>query len=158
MKIQEAVAIVRDGVFPDGESEFGKTTIKDEANAVLAAAYLALHREDDGEQSQGGPISAEFWRLDELIAQLEKWKRVASGQTCVSFECLCYGASSLWHKTHRDNFRKIDRKPEELSRWVLDNANGVYDDFPKQVLGILQNQKAEIEKLRHLIRGLGGEA
>lgn len=158
MKIEEAVAIVRDGVFPDDMGGTERHYKAAEANSVLADAYLVLHREDDGELVQGGPISAEFWRLDELIAQLEKWKRVASGQTCVSFECLCYGASSLWHKTHRENFRKIDRKPEELSRWVLDNANGVYDDFPKQVLGILQNQKAEIEKLRHLVRGLGGEA
>ena len=63
-----------------------------------------------------GPLNAERWTLDELLAELNKWKDIAGGKTCVSFECLCFGASSLWHQTHRENFRSVDRKPDALSR------------------------------------------
>ena len=84
-----------------------------------------------------GPLNAERWTLDELLVELNKWKDQASGKTCVSFECLCFGASSLWHQTHRENFRAIDRKPEALSRWVLQNQGSVKQDFPLQVLELL---------------------
>lgn len=95
-----------------------------------------------------GPLNAERWTLDQLLTELEKWKVVASGKTCVSFENLCYGASSLWHKIHRENFRLVDRKPEALSRWVLNHAKCVMEDFPTQVLEILTKQQSEIERLR----------
>lgn len=94
-----------------------------------------------------GPLNAERWTLDQLIAELHKWKDVMSGATCVSFENLCCGASSLWHQTHRENFRKIDRKPADLSRWVLHNVGGVKQDFPAQVLSVLQSQTAKIAQL-----------
>jgi hypothetical protein len=96
--------------------------------------------------SEGGPISSERWTLDELIAELERWRSIASGKTCVSFVNLCFGSSSLWHQTHRENFRKIDNKPEALSRWVLEHERSVRNDFPAQVLDILQRLKAEQSK------------
>lgn len=99
-------------------------------------------------EAQGGPISSERWTLDELLVELNRWKAVASGRTCVSFESLCYGASSLWHQTHRENFRKIDCKPDQLSRWVLKQENEVRTDFPAQVLSILERQAAELTALR----------
>lgn len=111
---------------------------------ILAVEYLREH--DSGQQ--GGPISSERWTLDELLAELAKWKTVASGKTCVSFENICYGASSLWHQTHRENFRAVDRKPEELSRWVLKYANCVMEDFPAQVLQMLESLAAENERLK----------
>lgn len=99
--------------------------------------------------AQGGPLNAERWTLDELIVKLEEWRKIASGRTCVSFESLCYGASSLWHQTHRENFRAVDRKPEELSGWVLTQFGTVHaDDFPAQVLGILKAQQDEIARLK----------
>lgn len=88
-----------------------------------------------------GPLNTERWTLDELLTELEKWKRVASGRTCVSFENLCYGASSLWHQSHRENFRKVDRKPEALSRWILQHCGSVRQDFPEQVLEVLTQLK-----------------
>lgn len=118
-----------------------------EASMVLQRAYLA----ENADNRQGGPISSERWTLDELITELEKWKLVASGKTCVSFENICYGASSLWHQTHRENFRAVDRKPEELSRWVLKYANFVHEDFPGQVLRILESLLAENERLKQTI-------
>ena len=87
--------------------------------------------------AKGGPLNAEGWTLDELLEKLTAWKNLASGKTCVSFENLCYGASSLWHQTHRENFRKVDRKPDSLSKWVLNHEGHVDDDFPAQVLAIL---------------------
>lgn len=130
----------------------------------VARAYLALldeltdlranlaeaERERDELKAQGGPISEERCTLDELLEVLAKWKAVASGKTCVSFQNLCYGASSLWHQTHQANFLKVDRKPEELSRWVLQYAGFVQDSFPEQVLGIL----ADLLETRNR---LGGE-
>jgi hypothetical protein len=98
--------------------------------------------------AQGGPLNAERWTLDELLAQLEQWKGVASGQTCVSFANLCYGASSLWHQTHRENFRRIDRQPEALSRWVLEFDGSIKEDFPAQVLALLERFFTERNDLR----------
>ncbi len=95
-----------------------------------------------------GPLNAERLTLDELLTELEKWKSVAGGNTCVSFECLCFGASSLWHQTHRENFRKIDRKPELLSRWIKEHCGSVNEDFPKQVLDVLCELKTANEALR----------
>lgn len=91
-----------------------------------------------------GPLNAEHCTLDELLEQLAKWKVIASGRTCVSFQNLSYGASSLWHQTHRENFRKVDRKPEALSRWVLEHCNWVKKDFPAQVLEILAKQTEQL--------------
>ena len=96
--------------------------------------------------------------LDELLAELNKWKEVASGKTCVSFECLCYGASSLWHQTHRENFRKVDCKPEALSKWVLDHAGVVRQDFPAQVLELLVRLQAENDRLTANVRMENGNA
>ena len=101
-----------------------------------------------------GPLNADRWTLDELLTVLEKWKTIASGDTCVSFEKLCYGASSLWHQTHRDNFRAVDRKPDELSRWVLEYAKVVREDFPEQVLEILVDLKRQLDNILSL-RGPG---
>lgn len=115
---------------------------KDELT-TLRARVDELEAENERLKSEGGPINSERMILDELLAVLAKWKAVASGRTCVSFENLCYGASSLWHQTHRDNFRKIDRKPAELSRWVLKHAGHVLDDFPAQVLGILVSLESQ---------------
>ena len=98
-------------------------------------------------EAQGGPVSEKRITLDELLEVLAKWKAVASGKTCVSFENLSYGASSLWHQTHRENFRKVDRRPEDLSRWVLSYAGFVNDDFPEQVLGILGDLRANRDRL-----------
>lgn len=109
----------------------------------LEAAELARQWERE-QAEQGGPISEESITLDELLNVLAEWKAVASGRTCVSFENLSYGASSLWHQTHRENFRKIDRKPEALSRWMLDQCGSVNDDFPAQVLALLQEQQAQV--------------
>ena len=95
-----------------------------------------------------GPLNSESMTLDELLVVLGKWKGIASGRTCVSFVQLCYGASSLWHQTHRDNFRSIDRKPEELSRFVLETYGSVMQEFPQQVLDILINLQAENTRLR----------
>jgi hypothetical protein len=96
-----------------------------------------------------GPLNAERWALDKLLEQLEQWKRIASGRTCVSFENLCFGASSLWHQTHRENFRAIDRKPDELSRWVLEHERCVMQDFPAQVLEVLERLRLRIVELEH---------
>ncbi len=96
--------------------------------------------------ANGGPLNSERWTLEALIEQLEKWRAIASGRTCVSFESLCFGASSLWHQTHRENFRAIDRKPEALSRWILDREKSVSSDFPQQVLTLLERQAAEIQR------------
>ena len=106
---------------------------------------LADKERECGElKEQGGPLDSERCTLDELLEVLSRWKAVASGGTCVSFQNLCYGASSLWHQTHRENFRKVDRKPEALSRWVLEHAGSVHDDFPAQVLSILVSLKARL--------------
>lgn len=94
-----------------------------------------------------GPLNAERWTLDELLVELNKWKNIASGKTCVSFECLCFGASSLWHQTHRENFRAVDRKPEALSRWILQNEGSVAADFPEQVLKVLKRLRARVAEL-----------
>ena len=99
-----------------------------------------------------GPLNSERWTLDELLVKLNEWKAIASGKTCVSFECLCFGASYLWHQTHRDNFRKIDSKPEALSRWILDSEQGVHKDFATQVLSVLERQHAEIESLKQKVK------
>lgn len=103
-----------------------------------------------------GPLNAEVWRLDELIAELEKWRSVTSGQTCVSFENLCYGASSLWHQTHRENYRAVDRRPKVLSQWMLENERCVKKDFPAQVLEVLTRFHAELAKYRTAIDKLRG--
>lgn len=128
-----------------------------EGKYVLATDAAALVAEKDAEiqaiTAKEGPLNTERWTLDALLTELEKWKQVASGKTCVSFENLCFGASSLWHQTHRDNFRKVDRKPEELSRWVLDNYGGVQDDFPKQVLEILTTLRARVSSLTTELSG-----
>jgi hypothetical protein len=87
--------------------------------------------------------------LGELLAYLEKAKAVASEKTCVSFECLCWGASSLWHQTHMENFRKVDRKPKELSAYVLKETGCVKDNFPSQILELLQQLKAEKKRLKN---------
>ena len=50
----------------------------------------------------GGPVDVEC-TLDELLDTLHKWKAVAGGGTCISAVRLCYGATSLWHRTHMDN-------------------------------------------------------
>lgn len=94
-----------------------------------------------------GPLNAERLTLDELLVELNKWKKIASGRTCVSFECLCFGASSLWHQTHRENFRAVDRQPEALSRWILQNEGSVAADFPKQVLEVLKRLKSRVSEL-----------
>lgn len=97
----------------------------------------------------GGPISTERWTLREFMDEMEKVKAVASDRTCVSFECFCWGASSLWHQTHRDAFRQVDRKPEALSRFVDEECGGVNAvDFPKQVLELLVKWKKELEEVK----------
>ncbi len=119
--------------------------------------YRSLARQLERELSEanqklacGGPLNSERWTLREFIAEMEKIKSIASDQTCVSFECFCWGASSLWHQTHRDNFKQIDRKPEALSAFVLEELGGVNTvDFPKQVLELLQSLKAELARCRH---------
>lgn len=90
-----------------------------------------------------GPLNVENWTLGHLMELLEKWKQIASDKTCISVENLCYGASSLWHQTHRENFRKVNAKPEALSRWVLMNEGSVRDDFAAQVLEILEKLKED---------------
>lgn len=90
-----------------------------------------------------GPLNAERWTLGHLMEVLENWKQIASDKTCISVENLCYGASSLWHQTHRENFRKVNAKPEALSRWVLANEGSVHDDFATQVLEILEKLKED---------------
>ena len=82
---------------------------------------------------------------------MENVKAIASDGTCVSFDNFCWGACSLWHQTHRENFKKIDRKPKELSRFVLEECGSVCDDFPKQVLQLLQRMKAERDALRRIV-------
>ena len=120
--------------------------VRQELSVVRAELDKAQRERDELKQQVacGGPLNTERWTLDELLDELIKAKAVASGRTCVSFENLCWGSSSLWHQTHRENFRKIDRKPEELSRFVLNEFGGVQDDFAKQVLEILQRQKQEL--------------
>jgi hypothetical protein len=117
-----------------GEYTFSDQHVQAQWMAWQAACRLASVKE--------GPLNSERWTLGELIAELEKWRELASGKTCVSFENLCFGASSLWHQTHRDNFRKVDRKPEALSRWILATEGHVTEDFPKQVLEVLQRLSA----------------
>ena len=99
-------------------------------------------------QVKEGPLNAERWTLDALIAKLEEWKAVASGKTCVSFENLCFGASSLWLQTHRENFRAVDMKPEALSSWILDTEGSVRNDCPAQVLEVLIRLTEETRQLR----------
>lgn len=99
--------------------------------------------------SCGGPLNVERWTLSEFLKEMERVKSIASDRTCVSFECFCWGASSLWHQTHRDAFRQVDRKPEELSRFVGEEMGGVNTaDFPKQVLSLLESMKSERDELR----------
>lgn len=98
-----------------------------------------------------GPLNSEDMRLDDLLAILEQWKSVASGKTCVSFVNICYGASSLWHQTHMDNFRAVDRHPKELSEWVLNHVGHVSSfHFPEQVLEILKKLAEENARLKEL--------
>jgi hypothetical protein len=134
------------------EESFGRTNAQHQAHYVmdLQDEIARLKEELAAAKAQGGPIDAERMTLDELLEVLAKWKAVASGSTCVSFECLCFGASSLWHQTHRENFRKVDRKPKDLSRWVLKHDGSVRDDFPAQVLGILIAQQKRIDELERL--------
>ncbi len=122
----------------------------------LAASEARAVKAEGERDAQGGPVSSERMTLNELIEELEKWKKIASGKTCVSFENLCYGASSLWHQTHRDNFRKIDRKPEALSRWILSHDGCVKDDFPAQVLSILEKFQVERDALAAELATLKG--
>ncbi len=117
----------------------------DGREALSKAADLAEQWE-----AKEGPFNTERMTLDELLELLAKWKAVASGKTCVSVENLCYGASSLWHQTHRKNFRLVDRKPEELSRWVLEYSGSVCESFPEQVLAILKQQHKAAEVARIL--------
>ena len=122
--------------------------------AIAAAIVEALNAGTARKaENAAGPISSERMTLDELLVQLEKWKTILSGQTCVSFESLCVGSSSLWHQTHRENFRKIDRKPEALSRWVLEQTGSVQDDFPAQVLGLLQAMAGKLQRAQDLLSG-----
>lgn len=114
------------------------------AGLVASAALIAESPELAAVEAKEGPLNAERMTLDELLEILAKWKAVASGKTCVSFENICYGASSLWHQTHRENFRKIASRPEALSRWVLEHASCVMEDFPAQVLCILEELKQQV--------------
>jgi len=118
------------------------TSRKDVADLQLRILEL------EKQVAKGGPISAEYMKLDDLLAEMEKWKAVASGQTCVSFVRICYGASSLWHQSHMKNFRKIDRKPRALSEWVLEHAGTLATKFPDQVLEILKKLSEENERLK----------
>lgn len=93
----------------------------------------------------GGPITAEYMTLDELLSILNKWRDIASGKTSVSFANLCYGASSLWHQSHMENFRAVDRKPRELSEWILNHDGCLKDDFPAQVLDVLKRLAANVD-------------
>ena len=102
-------------------------------------------------EPKGGPISSERWTLGKLLKQLENWRTIAGEDTCVSFENLCFGASSLWHQTHRENFRKIDIKPDALSRWVLEHYGSVAEDFPAQVLAIFEKQLLDNNELNKQI-------
>lgn len=92
-------------------------------------------------QAKEGPLNSERLTLDELIAKLNEFRAIAGGKTCVSFECLLMGSSSLWHQTHRSNFRKVDRNPEALSRWILEHSGSLKADFPAQVLEVLIDLK-----------------
>ncbi len=109
--------------------------------SLLLSEVKSLRKQLAEFTAKEGPLNAECWTLDKLLESLEKWKQIASGKTCISVENLCYGASSLWHQTHRENFRKVNRKPKALSEWVLQNYGSVRSDFPKQVLEILEKQK-----------------
>lgn len=103
-----------------------------------------------------GPFNTERWTLDALIAKMEEWRAIASEKTCVSFENLCFGASSLWHQTHREAFRSVDRKPEALSRWILDTEGSVKQDFPAQVLAVLERLQIQRSSARDAARWLLG--
>ena len=117
-----------------------------EVNQRLLNEKVDLQQQLADVTTKEGPLNAERWTLDQLLKQLERWKQIAGGSTCVSFENLCYGASSLWHQTHRENFRAIDRKPDALSEWVLEHAGSVKADFPAQVLDILKRlHKAAVD-------------
>lgn len=126
----------------------------DPAEATAIAKLFADAPEMQKQLIKEGPLNSERWTLDELLAELAKWKSLASGRTCVSFESLCFGASSLWHQTHRENFRAVDRKPELLSRWVLESEGSVREDFPEQVLGILVRLSDKIKTDAEYIRKL----
>jgi DNA mismatch repair ATPase MutS len=43
-----------------------------------------LEKELEELKVKEGLLNTERWTLDELIAELEKWKKMASGRTCVS--------------------------------------------------------------------------
>lgn len=128
-------------------------------NAPAMMRLLTVMRSHIAEiTAKEGPLNAESWRLDELIAQLEKWRKVASGRTCVSFETLCFGASSLWHQTHRQNYRKVEERPDVLSKWVLEHENVLNADFPKQVLDLLTKLDADNKAMRDEIGRLREDA
>ena len=132
-------------------SERNLQEISREVNSVIEkheAELSELKNRLEEFTAKEGPLNSESMTLDELLVVLEKWKTIASGRTCVSFVQLCYGASSLWHQTHRENFRSIDRRPEELSRFVLETYGSVMQEFPQQVLDILINLQAENTRLR----------
>ena len=109
-------------------------------------------------QVKEGPLNAERWTLDALITKMEEWRAIASGKTCVSFENLCFGASSLWHQSHREGFRQVDRKPEALGRWILETEGSVKNDFPAQVLAVLIRLTAEIDRLQAIVDRLPKDA
>ena len=119
------------------------------ANQIFALGFDASRDsfvDVDGQlPDKAGPLNCERMTLDELLVELNKWKEIAGGRTCVSFTCLCIGAASLWHQTHRQNFRAIDRAPEALSRWVLAHEGGVRMDFPEQVLELLVRMDDELK-------------
>jgi hypothetical protein len=140
-----------DRALKDEDSRINRMSVITRVKYLLDGLYRQPLQPVPEPLPQGGPISNEYCTLDQLLDEMLAWKRVAGGNTCVSFENLCYGSASLWHQTHRENFRKVDQKPEALSRWVLTHEQSVNDDFPAQVLEILQRQQAEIATLKSAV-------
>jgi hypothetical protein len=116
--------------------------------------YLAFELQEAREKLaklEGGGMSSSYMKLDDLIAWLQNAKEIASGKTCVSFDSLMWGATSLWYQTHRDNGLAAMKHPNALSAFMLKELKGGIFTGPKfieQVMVWIEERCHEIEMLR----------
>jgi hypothetical protein len=110
----------------------------------IRAAHAAAHCAADQQSGVIMPEKCVRMKLDDLIAELEKARKVASGNTCVSFERLCWGSVSLWYQTHHENAQTAKRHPNALSEYILEKCGKVCtgDDFITQVMEYVERLDA----------------